>query len=259
MAEYDALVLRLARHRVGRVLTIVAATWNEQSLGQRGYEGVDLATAVKLLNLRDEIKIQAENAASAVRVWRENQQNLAKYTGPGSEQSRTSLTESIRANERTLKESTETIRGLVADLKKLADELDPPGKKADAPAGEDPRFRRVRDLKEQIQRAENTQLRIDEVNGFLRAEEKKLTDLEGQRKLTADPKVNAELDRKITEARDRIAASKDEIAEERAALTRMTPVADLRKELDRVRQDIADSLKNGPEPAKKAGSEPGKQ
>ena len=59
MAEYDALVLRLAKHPVGRMVTIVAENWNEMTPALRGLDQPERLKAVKLLDLRDEIKVQA--------------------------------------------------------------------------------------------------------------------------------------------------------------------------------------------------------
>ena len=128
MAEYDAIVLRLAKHPVGRVLTLVGEKWTEGELERRGLEPPDVQRAMKLLKLRDEIKSQAQKVTSAFSARQQNQENLAKHTGPDldSERWRTNITEDLRLCEQAAKVGTETIRGLLVDLKKLADELDPP-------------------------------------------------------------------------------------------------------------------------------------
>jgi Protein kinase domain len=133
MAEFDAIVLRLARHPVGRVLTLVGEKWKEGDLERRGLEPPDVQRAVKLLNLREEIKAQSYKVTSAFSARRQNQENLAKHTGPDpdSEEWRKNITENLRLCEQTITVGTETVRGLMGDLKKLADELDPPKETAE--------------------------------------------------------------------------------------------------------------------------------
>jgi chromosome segregation ATPase len=110
-------------------MTLTGDKWTEGELERRGLGPPDVERAMRLLKLRDEIKAQAQKVTSAVSARRQNQENLAKYSDV--EQSRTFLTETIHENERTVKVGTETVRGLVADLKKLADEIDPPKETAE--------------------------------------------------------------------------------------------------------------------------------
>ncbi|HKA07566.1 MAG TPA: protein kinase, partial [Gemmataceae bacterium] len=131
MAEYDALVVRLAKHPVGRAIVVIAKEWNEAGLQARGFAQPDLPKSVKLLNLRDEIRTQAEQAKVTIDGLAQNRETKAKNPGPDSQ---AALDDSIRKQLLDLKVRTEAIRGLVADLKKLADEIDPT--KSDTTAAE---------------------------------------------------------------------------------------------------------------------------
>jgi hypothetical protein len=133
MAEYDALVLRLAETRIGRVLALYPPqnSWQpdevRKQFGGRVAEG-DLA--VWLLEKRTQIQTHSDRARGALTVRsnllrRKTEQAAAKAKaddGPA-------LDEGIRTQEQELKLSMIALRGLVDELKKFAEENETPKRK----------------------------------------------------------------------------------------------------------------------------------
>jgi hypothetical protein len=248
MAEYDALVLRLARHPAGRQITLVGQNWVHPDIEQR----IDLneeekMSAIRLLLLRDQVRAQAQKADGRVRQIDIFRERLTEFTAKKSEPSvLAGIEEEIRKEQTPLKVCTETIRGLLTDMTRLADELDPPKKTAPRP-NEDQRFHRVRQLREQIDQFEMAKAGIERIKTFIQGAETKLLDLESQRKRSTDAKATADLDMKISLSKKEITFAKDELAEETSRFSKMTPPTDLQKQLDQLRKEIADSLeKKGP-------------
>jgi serine/threonine protein kinase len=130
MAEYDALVLRLAETRVGRVLALYPPqnSWQpdevRKQFGGRVAEG-DLA--VWLLEKRTQIQTQADRARGALTV-RSNllRQKAEQATGKAKAGDSASLDEGIRNQEQDVKLATIALRGLIGELKKFADENESP-------------------------------------------------------------------------------------------------------------------------------------
>jgi hypothetical protein len=138
MAEYDALVIRLARHPVGRMIVIVDRPWDDGHLERRtDLSNADRPKASRLLKLRDQIQVQAEKAKVILRTIDGHRTTIASFTAQKAEASVIAGWEgAIHREETPLKVCTETIRGLLTDMTKLADELDPPKKMA-PPKGKD--------------------------------------------------------------------------------------------------------------------------
>jgi hypothetical protein len=236
MAEYDALVLRLARHPVGRLLAVAARNWDQNDIDQLvDLDDAGKKTAGRLLRLRHQLLAEKDRAEELVRNIANNRLLAAKDPVQRADD------EPIRSMETGLRVSTEAARGLLAELTKLADELDPLAKKADAPA-EDPRFQKLRELKAKLNEIENYQKAIVDSTAALAADEKKVKDLEAQRKGTTDPKAAADLDRKLADGRRNIAEWNDRLAELRAGQAKLPAAEPLQKELDQLRKEIADSL-----------------
>ncbi|HKB01321.1 MAG TPA: protein kinase, partial [Gemmataceae bacterium] len=245
LAEYDALVLRLTRHRVGRVVTVVARQWNPGTLEGRGITGPDQEKAVNLLNLRDEVLTQKEKAEGVLRQIDQNRQRLAEFAAKKADPSAIAeVEETMRQEQAGLRVFTETIRGLVADLAKLADEIDPPAKTGPGDLKIDPRFQKVRELKEKIERIDRAQRNIAQAREILAEAEKNLQDLEAKRKAATDPKVAEDLDLQLATVRRDVGDYTDKITEGKAELARVGPAEPLQKELDQLRKEIADSLEN---------------
>jgi hypothetical protein len=136
MAEYDDLLLRLAKTRVGRVLATIPVdrSWGDAELQNEfgSNETARIEQARKLLTLRGQIYNQARQAQNA--LTERKSRLLSKSAGgviPG-------IDDEIKKNEQEIKFRTAAIRGIVDDLKTLANEIDPPAK-GPAESGKNPR------------------------------------------------------------------------------------------------------------------------
>jgi hypothetical protein len=256
MAEYDALTERLVKTPVGRLLATFKPGygWGDAELQNALSDKAQQAAGRRLLTLRDQIGTQSADVRKAVSELPQYRTGLDQVRAekPAATDTRGALEDAIRVRERAIRFGTEAIRGMVADLKKLADELDPAGK-APAP-GEDPRFQKVRELKDQINRIETYKARLAELTDLLRQTEQKVRDLDAKRKGAVEPKQAAQLDRELAAARRYFEDLKDELAETTAAAAKLPEAEPMKKQLDQLRKEIADSqAKKAPEPAKGSG------
>jgi hypothetical protein len=128
-AEYDALVLRLVNTPVGRVLALFPPdrSWDKGQLYQAYPDTNQYTPALALLETRSRIQSQVERAEKALaaranflRQFKDEPQRFAAA------EARAAHEESVRKYEHEAKVATTTLRGLVGDLKKTADELDHP-------------------------------------------------------------------------------------------------------------------------------------
>jgi hypothetical protein len=124
LAEYDALVLRLAKTPIGRLL---ATTKPKEWRVGTDLPPADQATAVKLLNLRDQVVAQKEAFEGHTRGLKDSTGWKARLeASKGDPEALATHANYIKTHEAGLKLATETLRGLVRDFRKLADEIDPP-------------------------------------------------------------------------------------------------------------------------------------
>lgn len=129
LAEFDALKVRLAKTEVGRVLAIIPPDkeWSTVELGDLfAGDGEKTEPARKLLKLRDQIRLQHMSLKVASDFVKTKQ---AMPAGIGDAQEIDAIIKKVRESEQEIRLRTATIRGIVDDLKKLADQLDPPAKK----------------------------------------------------------------------------------------------------------------------------------
>jgi hypothetical protein len=127
MAEYDALVLRLAKTQIGRVLAMFppGKGMGFNDLSQSFPKPDDGAQAYKLLEKRGQILAQADVAEKALASRARDLQDLKKHP-EWPKELQTTQEESIRKYEHEAKVAMAALRTFVDDLKKLADGIDPP-------------------------------------------------------------------------------------------------------------------------------------
>ena len=139
-------MLRLAKNPVGRLLTTLP-TWAVADMNALFGQDKDKAEqAQKLLTVRGQITAQAGQAEQSLvrRV------DIRKQKADGSLGRDVDADEVIRKAEQDVKLRTVTIRGLLDDMKKLADEIEPPAKKnADPPLPTDPKAK-LQALRDQL-------------------------------------------------------------------------------------------------------------
>jgi hypothetical protein len=125
MADYDALVLRLAKTQVGRALALFppgkGLGFNELSQSFPN----DGARAYRLLEKRGQILAQADVADKALTSRANELKDLKKHPDWDKE-TQAKQEESIRKHEHEAKVATAAMRTFVEDLKNMADEIDPP-------------------------------------------------------------------------------------------------------------------------------------
>ena len=136
MAEYDALVLRLAKSRIGRVLALIEpkSSWSRTDLGATGVRSADLSITVQLLQLREKILKQVELADKARldAIDYRKQQEIAQME-LDAKRARELDDMAHRADQNRMVHIA-AIRSLVDELKKIADDLDPSGKNSAVPS-----------------------------------------------------------------------------------------------------------------------------
>jgi serine/threonine protein kinase len=129
MADYDALVLRLAKTKVGRALALFPSgkSWTSDQFSQAFPNPYDLGQAKGLLDKRGQILAQVDAVEkalsarySAQRLLKDEPDRFAKAAD------RASIDELIGKHEHDAKVAATALRTLVDDLKKMADEIDPP-------------------------------------------------------------------------------------------------------------------------------------
>jgi Protein kinase domain len=126
MADFDALVLRLAKTQVGRLLSSIQyeRKWSDDDLVEAfgiDQEKIDLGRM--LLRYRDQARSQAvlaEKALGESAALQKKQKELGVTQ---------KIDERIRMYAQDVRLRTATIRVIVEDVKKLADQIDPPAKK----------------------------------------------------------------------------------------------------------------------------------
>jgi hypothetical protein len=129
MADYDALVLRLAKTKVGRALALFPAgkVATADGFNEAFPNPYDLGQAKRLLDKRGQILAQVNAADKAIsdRTAALVRQKQAEHelADPAT---RTQITEAIQKAEHDAKVATAALGTLIDDLKKMADEIDPP-------------------------------------------------------------------------------------------------------------------------------------
>ncbi len=127
MSEYDALVLRLAKTKVGRLLATIEPdqSWSTSKIeSEVGTDSKMVAQGERLLRLRDRLRAQAffaEKALSSRESALERKAIARNELKSGDD-----TAEMIQKSENELKFRTAALRGILNDLTKLADEIDPP-------------------------------------------------------------------------------------------------------------------------------------
>jgi hypothetical protein len=133
LSDFDALKVRLAKTEVGRVLAIISPNraWSETEIADMyAGQGDKTESARKLLKFRDQIRVQNELADTFTKTRSDLlKSKQALSTAPGDREKLTAIEEQIRSCEHDIRLRTATIRGIVDDVKKLADQFDPPAKK----------------------------------------------------------------------------------------------------------------------------------
>jgi hypothetical protein len=129
MADYDDLVLRLAKTRVGRALALFPSgkSWTVGEFTEAFPNTLDQSQAQDLLRKRGQILTQVDAAEKALTPRNNAQRQLKdepdRFKDPAA---RAAQDESIRKFEHEAKVATAALRTLIDDLKKLANEIDPP-------------------------------------------------------------------------------------------------------------------------------------
>jgi Protein kinase domain len=126
MAEFDALVLRLAKTEVGRLLATfpIDRTPAEAEFDDiLGRNEKKVAQASRMLKLRGEIAAQERMARTSLNERNNRKESKQKAK---KEDLIPNVDEEIRKNEHDVRVRTAAIRSLVDDFRKLADEMDPP-------------------------------------------------------------------------------------------------------------------------------------
>jgi hypothetical protein len=128
MAEYDALALRLAKTRVGRLLAVFPPQQWPSTEVEKALANDEKKTqlGIRLLTLRDQFREQSLKAEGALSAKRQNLFTKGLELSPH-------LDELILKNEQEVQFRTAAMRGILDDLKKLADEIDPPANKGPMP------------------------------------------------------------------------------------------------------------------------------
>jgi gas vesicle protein len=113
---------------VGRLLATIPVDkgWGDAELQNTfGSDKAKIEQGRKLLTYRDQIDKQSRQAETAV-VERSSRLKSKETTNV--EDTHPEINELIRKNEQDVRFRTAAIRGIVDDLKTLADEIDPPAK-----------------------------------------------------------------------------------------------------------------------------------
>jgi serine/threonine protein kinase len=130
MGEYDALTLRLVNTPIGRILALVPPDrqWNEGEMtAVAGGDPAKRGQAIRLLDQRRHILDQADLAQKAINARAVAIKQQANDPGRFLEKdARAANEEVIQKNEHDAKVRITALRGLIGDLKKITDELDPP-------------------------------------------------------------------------------------------------------------------------------------
>jgi hypothetical protein len=132
MAEYDALVLRLAKTTGGRLLAITKpGNWGEGDITVAvGPDQTQLAAGKKLLWARDQINYQSSEAGRALKDLEGQRQRLKELKEQKAAANRLAEVEDqLRKAEQQLKFRTVTLGEFVGDVRWVADLWDPPAKK----------------------------------------------------------------------------------------------------------------------------------
>jgi len=123
--DYDALLVRLAKSKVGRALVVIKrGSWNDADLAEQNLPADKKELASRMLKLRDEFLRQWSKGDEAAR----DLALCASSRSPGNLRN-AEIDARARKGEADLKISNETMRGLLEELNKLADTIDPPAKK----------------------------------------------------------------------------------------------------------------------------------
>jgi signal transduction histidine kinase len=237
MSEYEALVLRLAKNRIGRILALVepGRGWSTAILELNGVAAGDQEKAGQLLGLRSQILTQAEAARVArfdAKKYRAEQEELRSKLDTKKADEYGEMVETVDHDFRV---RTAAISSLVNDLKALADDIDPPEKKTEP---RDPRFERVRFLRERIEQIGDHRRGLAESMALQAKEEKNVQDLQKELASATDQKAKDALKIKLAAAEKYVARLKDEIVEIKARPVGKESTEELQKELDKLRKEL---------------------
>jgi len=126
MTEYDGLVLRPVNTPVGRVLALFPPEEGWSADNVRKVFPADSPTAVALLEKRGQIRTQKVRAEQALTNRAQALKKKEQAKDSSDAEFRARVDDEIRTHEHEAKVATTALRGLIGDLKKQADEIDPP-------------------------------------------------------------------------------------------------------------------------------------
>ena len=245
MAQFDAIALRLAANPVGRLLATIEsdATWDENTLAvPLGQDPTKIQQGSKLLRYRGQIASQARQAEASLRT----RVQIRKHKADGSLESGFNADEAIRKAEQEVRLRAATIRGLLDDMKKLADEIDPPAKKAAAdllPA--DPKAR-LNELRSRLNAIEKVEKDLGEMTHRRHEKDAELQRMEADLKTTPAGKTADALRDKIDAATKSLSQMSHGMDQLKSVLAEFMinygKKAEIVKEIDRL-QKVAEGKK----------------
>jgi hypothetical protein len=120
MDEYEELRVRLVKTPTGRLLVTLQGSWSEIAI--KASPGADVTLGIKLLHLRGEIETQSTEYTRSINELASIKTKLSRT---GQDQNAVDRAEKETQN---IQLRIQVLRGLIVDLKRLAEEIDPPGK-----------------------------------------------------------------------------------------------------------------------------------
>jgi len=237
MAEFDAITVRLAKTSVGRLLATIPyqTAWGEAELqlAFASSEKAKIDQGRRLLTYRDQVMAQAVRATSAFsqRTYQKEQRLTKKK-----EDQIPNIDDEIRKCEHDIRFRTATIRGIIDDLKKLADEIDPPDKKNIDPLVPpvDPKVQ-LQTLRDQLKALEKAEKDYSDLSKRRNDQAAEIQTMEAD--LVTSPN-SKELTAKIDAAKKSLQKTKDDLDTVKSELARYGNKADLQKEIDRLQKAI---------------------
>jgi hypothetical protein len=235
MAEFDAIALRLAKNPVGRLLATIRPGygWGDAELQNAfGSDKAKVDQGRRLLNFRDEISKQAREAETSVTA----RFNIRKQRMDGTLSKDFNDAEVIRKAEQEIRYRTATIRGIIDDLKKLADEIDPPDKKnvEPPPPPVDPKAQ-LQTLRDQLKALEKAETDYSDLSKRRTDQAAEIQTMEADLVTSTNSK---ELKAKIDAAKKSLQKTRDDLDTVKSELARHGNKADLQKEIDRLQKAI---------------------
>jgi hypothetical protein len=239
MAEFDAIALRIAKDPVGRLLATIPPYmgWGDAELQNAlGPDKAKVDQGRRLLTFRDLILKQARQAEDSLTL-RVNLRMRMKDESPSNNVNDMELN---RKAEQDLRFRTATIRGIVDDLKKLADEIDPPAKKVAAdPLPADPKAR-LNELRSRLNSIEKVEKDLGDMTHRRKEKEAELQRIEADLKTTPVGKTADALKDKIDTAQKSLKQMSYGMDQLKSLLAEFTvsygQKAEIVKEIDRLQK-----------------------